>query len=372
MEVFGLSAETVREVLAAFGPVNAVGEAFTVFKLSGLEGLAGRGGRLAAAARLQGGARAPRHRRGGRSLAVAGGGLAPPRLHHQRPPLRPRPRRAPRSPPRGARPRGARPARGGREPLRRGPAARAARGPARGALRARPSIPRPRRCAGRCRCASCPPSVSSGEIEKLLLEARRPSHRPAPDEGVGDAARARPRAGAAGRHAAGSGVAPGGRRLDAHPAGRRPGRAAARGAGPAARAGGDAGHAGPRPRASRGRRRRSTGRIRSHGHEEAGVPLAESLLERWGVHTLHGYDVRGQVLGLVGNHLKPGQLYDDRERVSDGAIRRLAASASPRCCIAWRARIASAAPGISRPWRWSGSWSGCRSSRWRSARRSRS
>ena len=71
------------------------------------------------------------------------------------------------------------------------------------------------------------------------------------------------------------------------------------------------------------------GRIRSLGHEEAGVPLAESLLERWGVHTLHGYDVRGQVLGLVGNHLKPGQLYDDRERVSDGAIRRLAGKCEP-------------------------------------------
>lgn len=71
------------------------------------------------------------------------------------------------------------------------------------------------------------------------------------------------------------------------------------------------------------------GRLRSHGHEESGVPLAESLLERWGVHTLHGYDVRGQVLALVGNHLKPGQLYDDRERVSDGAIRRLARKCEP-------------------------------------------
>ena len=71
------------------------------------------------------------------------------------------------------------------------------------------------------------------------------------------------------------------------------------------------------------------GRIRSLGHEEAGVPLAGSLLARWGVHTLLGYDVRGQVLGLVGNHLKPGQLYDDRARVSDGAIRRLARKCEP-------------------------------------------
>jgi tRNA nucleotidyltransferase (CCA-adding enzyme) len=54
------------------------------------------------------------------------------------------------------------------------------------------------------------------------------------------------------------------------------------------------------------------------------VPPTESLLDRWNVHTLLGYDVRAQVLALVAQHLKPGQLYDDRERVSDGAIRRLA------------------------------------------------
>jgi tRNA nucleotidyltransferase (CCA-adding enzyme) len=31
----------------------------------------------------------------------------------------------------------------------------------------------------------------------------------------------------------------------------------------------------------------------------------------------------------VANHLKPGQLYDDRERVGDGAIRRLARKCEP-------------------------------------------
>jgi tRNA nucleotidyltransferase (CCA-adding enzyme) len=71
------------------------------------------------------------------------------------------------------------------------------------------------------------------------------------------------------------------------------------------------------------------GRIRSRGHEEAGLPPTAALLGRWNVHTLHGYDVRGQVLALVAQHLKPGQLYDDRARVSDGAIRRLAAKCEP-------------------------------------------
>jgi tRNA nucleotidyltransferase (CCA-adding enzyme) len=66
------------------------------------------------------------------------------------------------------------------------------------------------------------------------------------------------------------------------------------------------------------------GRIRSRGHEEAGLRPTEALLDRWGVHSLLGYDVRGQVLALVAQHLKPGQLYDERERVTDGAIRRLA------------------------------------------------
>ena len=71
------------------------------------------------------------------------------------------------------------------------------------------------------------------------------------------------------------------------------------------------------------------GRLRSKGHEEAGMPLADAMLDRWGVHTLHGYDVRGQVRELVGNHLKPYQLYEDRERVTDGAIRRLARKCEP-------------------------------------------
>jgi tRNA nucleotidyltransferase (CCA-adding enzyme) len=76
-------------------------------------------------------------------------------------------------------------------------------------------------------------------------------------------------------------------------------------------------------------RRDEDGRIRSPGHEDAGVPPTRALLDRWNVHTLLGYDLRGQVLGLVAHHLKPGQLYMERERVSDGAIRRLARKCEP-------------------------------------------
>jgi len=70
-------------------------------------------------------------------------------------------------------------------------------------------------------------------------------------------------------------------------------------------------------------------RVRSRGHEEAGLPPTTALLDRWNVFTRQGYDVRAQVLALVAQHLKPGQLYDDRERVSDGAIRRLARKCEP-------------------------------------------
>jgi tRNA nucleotidyltransferase (CCA-adding enzyme) len=71
------------------------------------------------------------------------------------------------------------------------------------------------------------------------------------------------------------------------------------------------------------------GRIRSLGHEAAGVEPTLALLDRWKVHSLQGYAVREQVLGLVAHHLKPGLLYEQRQRVSDGAIRRLARKCDP-------------------------------------------
>ncbi len=67
------------------------------------------------------------------------------------------------------------------------------------------------------------------------------------------------------------------------------------------------------------------GRIRSLGHEEAGVPPATALLDRLNIHTIDGFDVRRHVLGIVAHHLKPGAWYKVREDVGDGAFRRLAA-----------------------------------------------
>jgi tRNA nucleotidyltransferase (CCA-adding enzyme) len=65
------------------------------------------------------------------------------------------------------------------------------------------------------------------------------------------------------------------------------------------------------------------GRIRSMNHEEEGVAPTERVLDRLNVHTIDGYDVRTQVLGLVAQHLKPG-MFHKAGNVSDGAFRRLA------------------------------------------------
>ena len=66
------------------------------------------------------------------------------------------------------------------------------------------------------------------------------------------------------------------------------------------------------------------GRIRSLEHEEEGVPPSTRLLDRLNVHSMQGYDVRREVLGIVANHLKPGMFGKAQPPVSDGAYRRLA------------------------------------------------
>ena len=66
------------------------------------------------------------------------------------------------------------------------------------------------------------------------------------------------------------------------------------------------------------------GRIRSLGHEEAGVPPATSFLDRLNVNSLDNFDVRHQVLAITAHHLKPGAFYKVRDELTDGAFRRLA------------------------------------------------
>ncbi len=66
------------------------------------------------------------------------------------------------------------------------------------------------------------------------------------------------------------------------------------------------------------------GRIRSIDHEQAGVAPASAVLDRLNIHTIDGYDVRRQVLGIVAHHLKPGMFRQSPTPVSDGAFRRLA------------------------------------------------
>ena len=71
------------------------------------------------------------------------------------------------------------------------------------------------------------------------------------------------------------------------------------------------------------------GRIRSHEHESAGVPPTLAFLDRLNVHTLNGYDLRHQIVQLVSHHLTPSHFHKNRERVGDGAFRRLARKLEP-------------------------------------------
>ena len=71
------------------------------------------------------------------------------------------------------------------------------------------------------------------------------------------------------------------------------------------------------------------GRIRSKGHEEAGVPPATAFLDRLNIHTIGGYDVRHTVLGIVAHHLKPSMFFKSPTPVGDGAFRRLAQKVDP-------------------------------------------
>lgn len=66
------------------------------------------------------------------------------------------------------------------------------------------------------------------------------------------------------------------------------------------------------------------GRIRSIDHEEQGVAPALAFLDRLNLHSIDGYDVRRQVIGMTAQHLKPGMWFKAKDEVGDGAFRRLA------------------------------------------------
>jgi tRNA nucleotidyltransferase (CCA-adding enzyme) len=66
------------------------------------------------------------------------------------------------------------------------------------------------------------------------------------------------------------------------------------------------------------------GRVKSPGHEVAGLLPAARLLDRLNVHTLDGFDVRHAVLGLVAHHMAPHSFRKSPTPVGDGAFRRLA------------------------------------------------
>jgi tRNA nucleotidyltransferase (CCA-adding enzyme) len=65
------------------------------------------------------------------------------------------------------------------------------------------------------------------------------------------------------------------------------------------------------------------GRIRSPGHEPEGVAPTLAWLDRLNLHTIDGFDVRHHVVGLVAYHLAPGMWHKSASPVGDGAFRRL-------------------------------------------------
>jgi tRNA nucleotidyltransferase (CCA-adding enzyme) len=72
--------------------------------------------------------------------------------------------------------------------------------------------------------------------------------------------------------------------------------------------------------------------IAAHNHERAGAAPAESFLDRLKVFTFDHYNVRAQVLALVRDHLTPIRWFDSQAGgadVSDGMFRRLALRLEP-------------------------------------------
>lgn len=74
------------------------------------------------------------------------------------------------------------------------------------------------------------------------------------------------------------------------------------------------------------------GKVRAAGHEAASVALTEQFLDRLKLFTLDGYDVRKQALALVEHHAVPyrlGRAHKAGEQITDGMFRRLALKVEP-------------------------------------------
>lgn len=71
------------------------------------------------------------------------------------------------------------------------------------------------------------------------------------------------------------------------------------------------------------------GRIKARDHEMMGVAMTNQFLDRFKLFTFDGYDVRLQTILLVKNHAAPHQWFKIRETVTDGMFRRLALKVEP-------------------------------------------
>ncbi len=66
------------------------------------------------------------------------------------------------------------------------------------------------------------------------------------------------------------------------------------------------------------------GGVKAAGHEAVSVALIDRFLERLKLYTLDHYDLRAQTLALVEHHATPYRWRGSREPITDGAFRRLA------------------------------------------------
>ncbi len=72
--------------------------------------------------------------------------------------------------------------------------------------------------------------------------------------------------------------------------------------------------------------------VTAFNHQLAGLGPAEAFLDKLKIFTLDGYDVRRQVLSLIRNHLTPARWFESMTRgepVTDGDFRRLALTVEP-------------------------------------------